>query len=548
MRLHLAMSGTPDPLVIFLRAAAAERSRILAMTSLPYGTLAQWLVESAPAGSEECILLTPWDFVPAGDWRSGVSRDPIPEEALREDAERMCALVSRRAAASVLFLPAPMLPVLASPRRQDALERHIHSLAAALGAIELPAGAFSLSSHLSSGCPIAGASLGEVARRLVDAALAPRPTEAKVLVTDLDHVLWSGVVAEDGVEGIAFEPSGRGYRHFVYQSMLRALRRDGVLLTAVSRNDAEVALAPLRSGRMLLGEGDFAVVAASYHAKSAQIRELAARLNLGLDAFVFVDDNPVELAEVSAALPEVRCIPFPARDDGLPALLGALRAAFPRETVTDEDRARTELYRTRLAGMVPAAAEGADLSGFLRDLGMTLTIFDRSTGDRTRAVQLVNKTNQFNLNGVRLDDARVDDVIAGGGRLYTATLEDRHGAHGEILACLVDAEGRALSLVMSCRVFQRRTEYAFLAWLARRGVAPHSLAWSPTPRNGPLRDFLVAAGIADEVTLASSLDALPFDAQRFLVEHGSALELLTVREAETAAVMARPSSEVSAMR
>ncbi|HEX6059225.1 MAG TPA: hypothetical protein VFZ11_09445, partial [Gemmatimonadaceae bacterium] len=305
---------------------------------------------------------------------------------------------------------------------------------------------------------------------------------------------------------------------------------------------------PLRSGRMLLGEDDFAVVAASYHAKSAQIRELASRLNLGLDAFVFVDDNPVELAEVSAVLPEVRCLPFPARDDGLPALIGELRSAFPRVSVTDEDRARTELYRARLAGMAPATAQGADLSEFLRDLRMTLTVFDRTAGDRTRAVQLVNKTNQFNLNGLRLDDAQVDEELARGGRLYTASLEDRHGAHGEILACLIGADGGARALVMSCRVFQRRAEHAFLAWLARRELAPRTLAWSPTPRNGPARDFLLAAGVADEVALAAANDAVPFDARRFLDLHASALELIVVRDGGAVAPPSSPTIGMAAAR
>src|SRR5205807_1061603 len=101
-------------------------------------------------------------------------------------------------------------------------------------------------------------------------------------------------IAEDGVEGVAFEPSGAGYRHFVYQGLLRRLRHEGTLLAAVSRNDQEVALGPFRSGRMLLREDDFVAIIASYHSKSAPVRELAQRLNLGLDAFVFVDDNPVE--------------------------------------------------------------------------------------------------------------------------------------------------------------------------------------------------------------------------------------------------------------
>jgi FkbH-like protein len=240
---------------------------------------------------------------------------------------------------------------------------------------------------------------------------------------------------------------------------------------------------------MTLGESDFVAIIASYNAKSAQIMELASRLNLGLESFVFVDDNPVELAEVALALPAVQCVAFP-KADGLPAMLSELATLFHRETVTDEDRERTALYRRRLEGLVPSELRGADISAFLRDLGMTLVIHDRSQGDRKRAVQLINKTNQFNLNGRRVTDQEVSTVLASGGRLYTAALNDRTGAHGEILSCLVDKDGLIVSFVMSCRVFQRRVEHAFLAWLVSQPDPPSAMSWVSTARNEPFARFL----------------------------------------------------------
>ena len=354
----------------------------------------------------------------------------------------------------------------------------------------LPPEAFALASYFSSGCPVGGGWIGQVADAVVEAAIAPRTEPRKVLVTDLDNVLWGGLAAEQGLEGIAFEPSGRGYRHFVYQSVLRRLRRGGTLLAAVSRNDPDVALAPFRSGRMLLRADDFVSIIASYGAKSAQIHELAERLNLGLDSFVFVDDNPVELAEVSLALPAVRCMAFPQHDNDLVAFLDALTGLFPHRGITAEDRERTEMYRRRLEGMVPSDLQGADLTHFLQDLKMTLTIHDRGRGDRTRAVQLINKTNQFNLNGRRVTDEEVAAVLGAGGSLFSATLADRSGNHGEILACLLGPDGTILSFAMSCRVFQRRVEYAFLAWLATQPAPPVAMRWTKTARNEPFLQFL----------------------------------------------------------
>jgi FkbH-like protein len=167
--------------------------------------------------------------------------------------------------------------------------------------------------------------------------------------------------------------------------------------------------------------------------------------------------------------------------------------------------------------MAPTDATGADLSTFLRGLEMVLRITDRTAGDRTRVVQLINKTNQFNLNGERLADATVAEVLASGGRLYGATLEDRTGSHGEILACLIDAEGEVRSLVMSCRVFQRRVEHAFVAWLCASERPPRALRYRPTERNGPLQGFL-----RELVELPSDGAVLPFEAERFLAAHEAA--------------------------
>ena len=486
---RFALSGHAEPFMLYLRAAAAQRGRAAEVSSLPFNTLAQALRGEPDPSITEVILLLPWDFAPEADWRSGLP-EAVDEEQLRAHASETAHLLARRATARLVYLPAPLPPTFDDPPRAAALAHWLESLALGLGARVLPADAFALGGYLSSGCPVGGASIGSVAEAVVEAAMAARPEPKKVLVTDLDNVLWSGLIAEGGVDGIAFGPAGAGYRHFIYQSLLRRLRRNGTLLAAVSRNDPDLALAPFQTGRMLLREADFVAIIASYHSKSAQIRELAQRLNLGLDSFVFVDDNPVEVAEVSLALPDVRCVTFPPHDDAFPAFVRDLANLFPRREITAEDRQRTELYRRRLEGLTPTELGGADLTRFLQDLKMTLTITDRGRGDRTRAVQLINKTNQFNLNGRRVTEDEVRAMLEAGGRLYGATLTDRTGNHGEILTCLVAPDDTIASFVLSCRVFQRRVEYAFLAWLAAQPNPPVGLQWTGTARNAPFQQFL----------------------------------------------------------
>jgi FkbH-like protein len=526
----LAMSGTADPLLLYVRAAAAQGGRDARVETLPFNTLGQALM--SPAGAaREVFLLAPWDFVPALDWRSGVSAE-LTFAQCRDEAQAVAGRLRARPNARVVYVPAPVPPSLLTPAEDAALLTWIESLARSLDATVLAPEAFQLGGYFASGCPVASAALGGAAAAIVAAALHATPSRKKIVVTDLDDTMWSGIIGEDGPQGIKYLSEGKGFRHFVYQTYLKKLQKEGVILAAVSRNDQELAIGPFREGKMVLTETDFVCVVASYMAKSAQIKRIAEQLNLGLDSFVFVDDNPVEIAEVGEHLPQVTCIKFPKTDDELPALLGRLAPLFAAAGVTEEDKARTEMYRRRMEGMVPSDAEGADLSDFLKKLEMTVTVHDRSTGDRTRAVQLINKTNQFNLNGRRVTDEEVGSLLAAGGRLFTATLDDRTGSHGEVFVCLMGPDRTVESLVMSCRVFQRRVEYAVFAWLCERPeTTPTMLRFEATPRNEPVQQFLAKAGFADEGEGLYRLDA-----EQFRAEHGSALEILTlVAPAEVAA-------------
>ena len=343
-----------------------------------------------------------------------------------------------------------------------------------------------------------------------------------MLVTDLDNVMWDGVIGEDGLDGIACGPEGAGYRHFVYQGLLARLKEAGILVCAVSRNDQDLAEAPFREGKTQLALADLLTVVGSYEAKSAQIRSIAERLNLGLDAFVFVDDNPVELAEVGEALPQVRRLAFPDNEAGFPAFLDELWGHFATgATLTAEDRRRTEMYRSRMEGLEASTRDGADLDTFLGSLEMTLRLHDRGQGDRTRAVQLINKTNQFNLNGRRLTDEEVGAILDRGGALYSASLSDRTGDHGEITALLLDERGTAVSWVMSCRVFQRRVEHVFLMEVLRRHPFGR-LQFSETERNRPIQAFL------EELDGTASAEGWAFDGEGFAARHRGLADLFEV--------------------
>lgn len=519
----LAMSGQPEPLQPFLAAAAAERGAEARVRTLPFNTLAQALRAGPLPGEVEVFLLFPWDLVADVDWRSGFPSAPRELPELVAEARASLQRVTRRNRPPILFVDAPVPEIFPDHHRSRALPEHLRAAALEAGARLMPADCVSFENLFRSGCPLASGTMGTVAREVIAAALDPHPSRGKVLVTDFDNTLWFGVVGEDGVDGLHFGPQGLGFPHFVYQSFLRRLKANGVLVAGVTKNDPDLACAPLGTPESLIRQEDFVSILASYNPKSSQIEELARQLNLGLNAFAFVDDNPVELAEVGRALPQVELVRFPEGVAGLPAFFSHLSRFFHREGLTDEDRQRTEMYRRRLAGMVPKDVEAADVTSFLAGLEMRLTIRDRSGGDRDRAVQLINKTNQFNMNGVRRPDEEVAAILQAGGRLYTASLADRHGSHGEILSCLLNSEGSIISFVMSCRVFERRVEAAFLVWLSNRLPPVVRLDFVQTERNEPFRRFLRdPAASADDQGVSLNL-------REFAEAHGDDFELFQIQ-------------------
>ncbi len=489
--LLFAMSGTAEPLLIYIRAAAAKLGWNATPRFLAFNTLQQALHDAPRMGEREVFFLTPWDLVSELDWRTGVAQVAPDESILHERAIQIIQRICGRGAA-MLYVPAECPPLWLDPERNNALNTWLSAVTRQYGAALIDPKAFSLRAYLANGMPLASSELGLVAEAAVLLVTPSAGSKGKVLVTDLDETLWAGVVGDDGPSGIAFRSEGRGYVHFLYQTFLRRLRADGVLLAVVSKNDEAIALQPFASDEMVLSRSDFVAFFASWNAKSAQIRALAEQLNLGLDSIVFVDDNPVELAEVASQLPMVHCVQFPKLEQDFPGLLAEIAGRFVRREVTSEDRERTELYQRRLASMVPSTIAAGEVRDFLRELSMSLTIHDRSTGDRVRAVQLINKTNQFNLNGRLLDDAEVAGLLAEGSRLFTASLSDRTGSHGEILAAIVSPQGQLTSMVMSCRVFQRRVEFAFLAYMVQSGVEIREAEYLPTTRNAPTKRFLEA--------------------------------------------------------
>ena len=313
--------------------------------------------------------------------------------------------------------------------------------------------------------PRAGPLYGDHVVRLIAAKLG---RSYKCLVLDLDNTLWGGVIGDDGLEGIVVgQGSAVGEAFLSVQEYAKQLAQRGIILAVCSKNDEKNAMEAFdKHPEMLLRAADIACIVANWDDKAKNIRLIAQRLNIGLDSLVFLDDNPFERNLVRSELPMV-AVPEVPEDPALFSTTLSEAGYFEGLAVTDEDRRRTELYRHNIA-RESLAAKSADLPTYLRDLEMTLVWkrFDRI--GQQRIVQLINKTNQFNLTTKRYTDeqfvALLDDNRAFGLQLR---LLDRFGDNG-IISIVIGRLGHDDDLVldtwlMSCRVLGRQVEEATLS-------------------------------------------------------------------------------------
>lgn len=318
---------------------------------------------------------------------------------------------------------------------------------------------------------------------------------AKCLVLDADNTLWGGVVGEEGLGGIALGDEYPGNVFKSFQKHLRTLKERGVLLALVSKNEEADVLAVLdQHADSVLHREDFAVMRINWQEKSANLREIAAALNLGLDALVLFDDNPFEREEVRLAVPEVRVLEVPTDPLQYIAVL-AESEAFDQLTISAEDQQRVGMYRQEQA-RTEASRAAASPEEFLTGLKMVATIGAVGPDTLPRVAQLLAKTNQFNLTTRRHTAAQIAGMIEEGAVALWLRLADRFGDHGLVgvaIARPVDAQWVVDTFLLSCRVIGRGVETALLAQLARlvkaRGGDELIGEYNPTAKNGVVRDF-----------------------------------------------------------
>lgn len=356
-----------------------------------------------------------------------------------------------------------------------------------------------LRSELSAGLPYTLAHADILGSALAELIHPPAPK--KGLITDLDDTLWSGIVGDAGAANVAWDLAGHAQIHGLYQRVLSALADQGTLVAVASKNSPEIVESALERADILLPRHKIFPAEIHWGAKSASVGRILKTWNIAADSVVFVDDSPMELAEVELAHPGIRCLLFPKGDySAATPFLRDLRAAFGKPRVTEEDALRRESIRQgaefrRLAD----TGQEASPEAFLAGLKARITIDFRDASRDPRVLELVNKTNQFNLNGVRYGEADWHaELERPGAFVASVAYEDRFGPLGKIVVISGRVEDGILRIgtwVMSCRAFARRIEYQCVRQLFERyGARAIRFDFAATPRNGPARDFFVSLG------------------------------------------------------
>jgi FkbH-like protein len=323
---------------------------------------------------------------------------------------------------------------------------------------------------------------------------------SKCLALDLDGVLWGGVIGEDGLAGIQLGGGPAGEAFVDFQRYVQSLARTGVLLAVCSKNNPEDAVLPFRQHpEMVLRERDIAVFMANWQPKEENLRAIAAAMNIGLDAMVFVDDNPAERSRVRQNLPEVEVVEMPADPAQYVAAVSRL-GLFETLAITSEDRQRTASIRENLERKTLESAAGS-VDDYLVQLDIHVQLAPFDEANLPRIVQLINKTNQFNLTTRRHADAEVRALLAAGAYTQAMRTSDRFGDSGLTGVLIAVPEGAGLRVdtwLMSCRVLGRRLDEAMFAALVRYASENRYThitgEYIPTAKNSQVADLYVRLG------------------------------------------------------
>ena len=514
----LACGFSPLHLQTYLTAhlqGAHPESRVIVATGL-YGDLLG-NVARIPPGASAAVVIEWSDLDPRlgfrslGGWTSSSTEDILGSVSSRLDNLAGQLRKASESSTLTIVLPGtPMAPVSFTPpwmadRLSLGVRRFVAEFAERImepdririlnsdDLARFAGESFQLKSELENGFPYSLGYADFLAQRIASSLDGPQPK--KGLITDLDDTLWAGILGEDGIDGIHWTLEGHSQLHGLYQQMLTSLSESGILLAVASKNDPGVVEDAFSKLTLLVKQELLFPRVANWGRKSKSVKAILKAWNIGPQDVVFVDDSSAELEEVRTAFPELTCIQFKGTDASyFHAMLLELRSLFGKVRLREEDAIRASSIR--IAEQLRDATENAvSENDLLAGLHATISVTMEKKFDAGRALDLINKTNQFNMNGRRYE---LMDWIAlesqPGRLLLVVEYVDKFGSLGKISVLSGVRSGNTFVVdawVMSCRAFARRIEYAILDFLLRKfDLQTIELVYERTARNSPFGEFL----------------------------------------------------------
>jgi FkbH-like protein len=546
----LACGFTPLHLQLFLTARLQQRlqDRTVEIKTGIYGNLAVTLedlsgsdvegdVDAAACAAVACAMEWPdldarFSYRESGSW--GVASVTDIVNAARKNLDRIRAAMAKiprgvRVAVALPTLPLPPLfhtVTWQASRAELLLEEMLAEFALRVadrrGTVvvnarrldgESPIGErLDLKSDLATGLPYTRTHADKLALTFAQ-LLVPNPPK-KGLITDLDDTLWYGIVGELGADGVAWDLPSHHQIHGLYQKLLSSLSEAGTLIAIASKNDLSVVEETFKRQDLLIRPSQIFPVEVHWEAKSGSVDRILKTWNISADSVIFVDDSPMELAEVEAAHPGITCIRFPTgQPEVVPGFLRSLRDLCGKENVSDDDALRLESIR-RGAEFKRESAAVATPDDFLRAANATVAVSLNAGPEDARALELVNKTNQFNINGARYTDAEWRKKLAHPKSfLLVVSYSDKFGPLGKVGVIQGIRDGSVLRIetwVMSCRAFARRIEHQCLRLLFDRvGIDEIEIRFASTAKNKPVQEFLASLSgkVSNGVVRLSRIEA-----------------------------------------
>lgn len=317
----------------------------------------------------------------------------------------------------------------------------------------------------------------------------------KIIALDLDNTLWGGVIGEDGVDGIELSDHKEGQRYYDFQRQLFEMKSRGIVLAVNSKNNEEDAEFAIRNHpAMLLRDNDFVTKKINWENKAVNLKAMESELNLAEDGFIFIDDNPVERETVKGECQEMLVPDVPADTSELLGFAEDIWFDYCRPLrVLGEDQKKTQMYQNE-AKRKREMSESLNLDDYIEKLEMVVDIHRMRDSERERVVQLINKTNQFNVTTKRYAQAEIEEIAAEDhNTIYVVYSSDKYGDSGLISVIILKGLRSQVTIdtfLMSCRVMGRKLEDVIINELVTRVSGNKIIGeYIPTSKNVPVKDL-----------------------------------------------------------